>query len=159
MSAANIGISQLESLQLRDLLGPSGIGSFASTAAGFPHGGGIVQRISLTLQPNGTAVGNYNTSAVLPSGTGIMRVRVQVSCDNGSAILFGFTMGGISPTCIPSAVLGVEGWFYEGILTYNNASSTPFPVVLTVHTQGSVQVCNLIYLETNLISFGPYVQQ
>ena len=167
MSAGNMGIDQLECLQLRNLVGPAGIGAVSDQTLGNDTGSVIVAQIPLTLKPDGTAEGAWTTPFTVPSGTGVMRVQVQTSTSGGSALYYRIVHAGTNSVGLPTDILpggsvaaeGLAGWYYQGLMYYSNPSSTPAPITLTVGTQGSVQVCNLMCFSVRTISFGPYVQQ
>jgi hypothetical protein len=172
MSAANMGISQLEALQLRRLVGPSGIGNINLQSVGNLNG--QVTVLSLTLIP---AVGNnayglyVNPAITVPSGSGIMQVHVNVGTEGGVPLYIRVqpvtdqlvTLGPECPSSIgfPTAIVtqNFPGWTYQGTVLYNNPSPDPAPVLLTVGCQGTTTVCNLVYFAVNCISFGPHVNQ
>ncbi len=168
MSAGNMGISQLECLQLRNLVGPTGIGFVSDQIVGNAEGTNVVANIPLTLLANGTAKGTYTSSSLtVPSGTGIMRVQIQTLTGGGSPLYYEVNSAGTVSSILPKdiypggsvAAQGYAGWFAEGLMLYNNPTSSPIALTLTVGTQGSVQECNLLHFQVRAISFGPYVSQ
>jgi hypothetical protein len=162
-----MGISQLECLQLRRLVGPTGIGAVSTEIVGNDTGSVNVAQITLNLSPDGTAQGGWTSPFTVPSGTGVMRVQVQTSTSGGSALYYRIVHAGTNSVGLPTDILpggsvaaeGLAGWYYQGLMYYSNPSSTPAPITLTVGTQGSVQVCNLMCFSVRTISFGPYVNQ
>ncbi len=165
MSAGNMGISQLECLQLRNLVGPTGIGTVGSIGVGSPNGDVNVAQIPLTLLPDGTAKGLWSSPFTVPSGTGLLRVTVQTLTQGGSALYYVIGIDGFNSTILPKDILpggsveGKAGWYSEELLMYSNPRSEPATIVLFVGAQGSTQVCTLINFQVKAISFGPYVQQ
>ena len=168
MSAGNMGISQLECLQLRNLVGPAGIGFVSDQIVGNAGGTDAVFRFPLTYLPDSVLVGTYSSPTfTVPSGTGVMRVQVQTSTSGGSALYYRIVHAGTNSVGLPTDILpggsvaaeGLAGWYYQGLMFYSNPSSDPAPITLTVGTQGSTQVCNLMCFSLRIISFGPYVQQ
>ena len=162
MSAGNMGISQLECLQLRNLVGPAGIGAVSNSQIGSTHGDVVVAQIPLNLRADGSADGDYISTFTVPSGTGMMRVQVQTNSDGGSVVAYNFFSGESVSVGLPKDVAigaGYSGWFYQGLMYYNNPSSSPATVVLNVVAQGSTQACRLLFFQVRTISFGPYVQQ
>jgi hypothetical protein len=166
MSAANMGISQLECLQLRRLVGPSGIGESTYNNVGNRAAGTIVAVLPLTLHPDGTKTAPYISPFTVPSGTGIMRIQITTQSSGGD-VLYYQVLGGINanggfPTYLVAnnnGSLGFNGWYYEGTMMYNNPTSAPIPVSMLVGTQGGVNVCNLFYFSVSITSFGPFVSQ
>ena len=170
MSCANMGISQLECLQLRRLVGPAGIGYVTYQFSG--------ASVPITLNPpfpDGVKEGSLNTAFVVPSGTGMMRVGIQTIALNGNDI-FDLTPavyyyristtsnGQVMGTVIPlrgqaTAAEGVANWYYEGIMIYNNPSSQPSPITLTVGVNTNTTISQLVNWGIDTLSFGPYVQQ
>ena len=168
MSAGNMGISQLECLQLRNLVGPAGIGGYTTQNVGNQNGGVVVATLQMSITPDGTSQGVYNSTMTVPSGTGIMQVTITTQTSNGSAIYYRVDAGAIASSGIPTGIYsapneGYAGYFYQGLMYYSNPSSSPVNVNLVVGVQppvpGAVTTCNLIYFSVNTISFGPYVQQ
>jgi len=167
MSCANMGISQLECLQLRRLVGPTGIGTVGSISVGSPFGDVNVTNIQLTLRPGGTAQGSWTSPFTVPSGTGLLRMTVQTQCQGGSALYYTIGCGDFGSTILPTDILpagslaaeGYAGWWSEELIMYSNPSSAPAPIVLIVGAQGSTQVCTLINFAVKAMSFGPYVNQ
>ena len=167
MSAANMGISQLECLQLRRLVGPSGIGTVGSISVGSPFLDVNVTNIQLALQPDGSANGSWTSPFTVPSGTGMLRVTVQTVTSGGSALYYTIGCGEFGSTILPTDILpggsvaaeGFGGWWAEELIMYSNPSSTPAPIVLIVGAQGSTQVATLKNFAVKAMSFGPYVNQ
>ena len=167
MSAGNMGISQLECLQLRNLVGPAGIGAVDSETVGSPFGDINVAPIPLTLQPDGTAKGSWTSPFTVPSGTGLLRVTVQTQLQGGSPLYYVIGCGDFGSTITPADLRGggnvnaegYAGWWSEELIMYSNTSSAPAPIVLIVGAQGSVQAVQLINFAVKAISFGPYVSQ
>ena len=154
MSCANMGISQLECLQLRRLVGPSGIGAFQSKLTQ-PN-----TFVATTTGPSGLAQGTYTSPFTAPSGTGLIRFRMQTT--TGGSMKFFYLRAGTVPTgtVVPSFVsdAGFGYWFAEETIIYNNPTSSPvnLNVILTTGGEGGATV---VYFEADVLSFGPYVQQ
>ena len=167
MSAGNMGIDQLECLQLRNLVGPAGIGAVGSIGVGSPFGTVNVAQIQLTLQPDGSAKGSWTSPFTVPSGTGMLRVTAQTVTSGGSALYYTIGCGEFGSTILPTDILpggsvmaeGFGGWWSEELIMYSNSSSAPAPIVLIVGAQGSTQVCTLKNFAVKAISFGPHVSQ
>ena len=167
MSAGNMGISQLECLQLRNLVGPSGVGLVTTNMVGNQNGGNIVATIPLTLQ-DGVAVGAYTSTLTVPSGTGLMRVTIETSVTGGQPLYYKVLHGSPGVTTsvgIPVDVgkgdgaNGFAGWYYEGLMFYTNETSSPIPITLVFGNQYTATSASLLYFHVRTISFGPYVQQ
>jgi hypothetical protein len=149
------------------LVGPAGIGAINGSSVGNTTGSVVVANIPLTLLANGTAKGTYTSSLTVPSGTGIMRVQIQTLTDGGSPLYYEVDVAGTVSAILPKdiypggsvAAQGYAGWFAEGLMLYSNPTSSPIALTLTVGTQGSVQVCNLMAFSVFYISYGPYVSQ
>ncbi len=154
MSSANMGISQLECLQLRSLVGPTGIGAFKSQAT--------LQNVfvATTTGPSGLAQGTYTSPFSVPSGTGLIRFQMQTTT-GGSMKFFWLNAGGVrTATMVPAFVSdsGFGYWFAEETIIYNNP--TPDPVVLSVIlTTGADGGATVTYFEADVVSFGPNVSQ
>ena len=174
MSCANMGISQLECLQLRRLVGPSGLSDLKIQSVGSPTGSQVVSPIALFQTADGLQVGVYNSQLItVPSGSGIMRVQIQCNSLGGLPMYYQIqvapngTASGIISSGIPSypnqlgnvTAAGFQGAYYQGLMMYNNPSSSPATVLLTVGCQDLTTACSLRYMSVNCISFGPYVQQ
>ena len=173
MSAGNMGISQLECLQLRNLVGPSGIGAINGSSIGNPNGTVVVSNIPLFQTADGLKVGAYQSNFVVPSGSGIMQVQIQCLSLGGNPMYYQIqvapdgTASGLISSGIPSfpnalgnvTTAGFQGAYYQGLMMYNNQSSSPATVLLTVGCQDLTTACSLRYMSVNCISFGPYVQQ
>ena len=163
MSAGNMGISQLECLQLRNLVGPAGIGGYTTQSVGNQIGGVVVAPIPLVVVADGTAQGVYNSTMTVPSGSGLMQVTITSQTSNGQTVFYRVDAGAIASSALPifldAQPEGFAGYFYQGLMYYSNPSSSPVSLHLVVGCQGTVQVCNLTYFSVNTISFGPYVQQ
>ena len=162
-----MGISQLECLQLRNLVGPSGVGLVTDFTVGDPFGGTVLANIPLTLL-NGTAVGSYLSNATIPSGTGIMRVTFQTTVPGAQPLYYKVQTGtpGITTSVgIPVDVGkgdgadGFAGWWYEGLMFYTNETSSPIPITVTIGAQYTATTASVLYMHVRTISFGPYVQQ
>ena len=174
MSAGNMGISQLECLQLRNLVGPAGIGDLKINSVGSLSGTVVVSPIVLLPAVGYNSYGFYaNQSIRVPSGSGIMQVQVNVATSGGIPKYFRFqpvtdqlqSLGPESPASIGFPITTVSpiqdfpGWTYQGLMMYNNPTSSPALVMLTVGCQDTVTVCDLLYFSVNCISYGPYVSQ
>ena len=162
MSASNIGLSQLEALQLRNLLGPSGIGSRKGQEEGKFDGSVVVATIPVELKPDGKIIGFYKSSLTCPSGTGVMRVSIQIQYAGGNItpVLYTILVGdySIGNGSVPFNG-GTPTFFYEGVMTYSNNSPTDAPISLQIISTGVVQPLKLLDFAVDIISFGPYVQQ
>jgi hypothetical protein len=158
-----MGISQLECLQLRRLVGPSGISGYTPQSVGNQIGGVVVAPIPLVVVADGTSQGVYHSTMTVPSGAGIMQVTITSQTSNGQAVFYRVDAGAIASSALPifldAQPEGFAGYFYQGLMYYSNPSSNPVSVNLVVGCQGTVQVCNLTYFAVNCISFGPYVKQ
>ena len=162
MSASNIGLSQLEALQLRNLLGPTGIGSRVHKEEGKFDGSVIVATIPVAAVPDGRLFGSYKSSLTCPSGTGMMRVSVQIQYGGGNItpVLYTILVGDYPiGNGVVSYSSAATGFFYEGVMTYSNNSPTDAPISLNVLSYGVVQPLKLLDFAVDIISFGPYVQQ
>ena len=154
MSAANMGISQLECLQLRRLVGPTGIGAFKSQVTQ-PN---VI--VNTTTGPTGLVQGTYTSPFTVPSGTGLIRFRMQ-SKAGGSIKFFALRAGTVpTGTVVPSFVSdsGFGYWFAEETIMYNNPTSSPVNLNVIL-TTGSASGATVVYFEADIVSFGPYVQQ
>jgi hypothetical protein len=162
MSAANIGITQLEALQLRNLLGPKGIGSITKNNSTAP-----VQISLNTLADPNYFQGTYLTPFYVPSGTGIMYVRIEGSLPGLDPtalpqMLFyevtaGASAGGGIPIYVP--VVDNSGWIYTGVMIYSNPSATPAQISIRLGCTLNTLDCFLTNIEMDTLSFGPYVDQ
>ena len=168
MSAANMGISQLECLQLRRLVGPTGIGTVGSVGVGSPFGDVVVALVPMNLQPDGTTKSSpWVSPFTVPSGTGMLRVTVQIRTTNGLPFYYQIGCGEFGTTLLPSMNLydagvglqGYAGFWAEGLIMYSNPSSAPAPIELIVGAAGSTINFQLINFSVKAISFGPYVNQ
>ena len=156
MSAANMGISQLECLQLRRLVGPTGIGAFKSQLTQ-PN-----TFVATTTGPTGLAQGTYTSPFTAPSGTGLIRFRMQTTINAADSIKFyAVQIGGdYQATIVPTFVaLGNSYWFAEETIVYNNPSSSPVPINVYVSTNNTATTCTVTLFEADIVSFGPYVKQ
>ncbi len=168
MSAANMGISQLECLQLRRLVGPTGIGTVGSVGVGSPFGDVVVALVPMIIQPDGKTKSNAWVSPfTVPSGTGMIRVTVQIRTTNGLPFYYQIGCGEFGTTLLPSVSLydagvglqGYAGFWAEGLIMYSNPSSAPAPIELIVGAAGSTINFELINFAVKAMSFGPYVNQ
>ena len=158
MSAANMGISQLECLQLRRLVGPDGIGAFKSQLT---RASTVVPIAPSQVLP-GTYSGAYTSPFTVPSGTGLIRFRMQTTINAADSIKFYYVVigGDFQATIVPTFVaLGNSYWFAEETIVYNNPSSSPVPIYVNVSTSNTATTCTVTLFEADIISFGPYVQQ
>ena len=173
MSCANMGISQLECLQLRRLVGPAGIGKINGSGIGNPNGTVSIATIPLFQTADGLKVGAYTSPFGVPSGSGIMQVQIQCNSTGGLPMYYQIqvapngTASGLISSGIPSypnelgnvTTAGFQGAHYQGLMMYNNPSSSPATIQLVIGAQGSTTAINLIYMSVNCISYGPYVSQ
>ena len=164
MSDGNMGISQLECLQLRNLVGPAGIGGWSNQEVGDTHGTVNVANIPLTYLPDGSTLGEYRSTLTIPSGTGIMRVQIQMQLGGGAPYYYNVYGGDIvSTSSMPlyndARAEGFAGYYYQGLMMYSNPTSSPAPITLTVGAQSTTGSCELLFFSVNCISFGPYVAQ
>ena len=168
MSAGNMGISQLECLQLRNLVGPAGIGAVGRNSVGSPTGNVVVATVPMNLQPDGsTRSDNWVSPFTVPSGTGMLRVTVQTRCLGGVPLYYQLNGGEIGATLLPTVSLydaglsaeGYAGFWAEGLIMCSNPSSAPAPIELIVGATGTTTNFQLINFQARVISFGPYVQQ
>lgn len=149
MSCANIGINQLEALQLSNLVGPTGIGRVQY------QNDGSVDTLVIT---NNRAT--YSPRLTVPSGTGIVQINFSATLtpSNNSVaamtklefIINGYVQGtaqGFSP-----------GNTYEGLLMYQNRSPNPANIIVNITLVNTAEIeTDLMY--ANVISFGPYVNR
>ena len=154
-----MGISQLECLQLRRLVGPAGIGH-----VDYPANVVNVPTYLIPL-PDGTLQGLVVSPFTVPSGTGIMKVRIQIN-DSGAQILYfkvvmnDVTIGLVIPSSGNGQNSAGGNYFYEGLMLYTNPTSTAKPIALLIGaTAGSPPNLLLTNFVINAISFGPYVKQ
>jgi hypothetical protein len=150
MSCANIGISQLDALQLRNLVGPTGIGNVT-----YNNTGRITQRILLSA-----GFGTYVSPFKVPSGTGIIKFRIEtlvVGKSNSQIVSLDFVIGQTPQLILPYG-LPLNQTIYEGIMLYNNPSPTPATISVNMRLVNSSSV-TLQYFEADTLSFGPYVDQ
>ena len=168
MSCANLGIDQLESLQLRNLVGPDGIGAVGSIGVGSPFGDVVVATVTMNPQPDGSTKSDAWVSPfTVPSGTGMLRVTVQIRTTNGLPLYYQIGCGEFGTTLLPTVSLydagvglqGYAGFWAEGLIMYSNPSSAPAPIELIVGATGTTINFQLINFQARVISFGPYVQQ
>ena len=158
MSCANMGVSQLECLQLRRLVGPTGIGAFQGQLTR----ASTVVPIKLSPLGSGGYEGLYTSPFKVPSGTGLIRFRMQTTINAADSIKFyAVQIGGdYQATIVPTFVaLGNSYWFAEETIVYNNPSSSPVPINAIVSTNNTATTCTVTLFEADIISFGPYVQQ
>jgi hypothetical protein len=169
-----MGISQLECLQLRRLVGPNGIVDVKINSVGSLDGTVVVSPIALLPAVGNNSYGFYVTQSItVPSGSGIMQVQVNVATSGGAPLYYKFqpvtdqlqSLGPSSPASIgiptstTSNIQNFPGWFYQGLMMYNNPTSSPAVVMLIIGCQDTTTVCNLLYFSVNCISYGPYVSQ
>ena len=167
MSCANMGISQLECLQLRRLVGPSGIGTVGTVGVGSPFGTVSLANVTMIPQPDGSIKSSTWVSPfTVPSGTGMLRVTVQTRCLGGVPLYYIVGCGEFGTTLIPANFYGQDlsaegyaGTWAEELIMYSNPSSVPAPIELIVGAQGSTQGCTIINFAVKAMSFGPYVKQ
>ena len=168
MSCANMGISQLECLQLRRLVGPTGIGTVGSVGVGSSFGDVVVAVVTMNPQPDGSTKSNAWVSPfTVPSGTGMLRVTVQTRTTGGLPLYYIIGCGEFGTTLLPTVSLydaglsaeGYAGFWAEGLIMYSNPSSAPAPIELIVGGTGTTTNFQLINFQARVISFGPYVQQ
>ena len=156
MSAGNMGISQLECLQLRNLVGPAGIGAFQGQ---FTQTDTVVP---LTTNAYGEYQGTYTSPFTVPSGTGIMRLGIRTAISFGDSIKFYFLQaGGVTQSTMVPTLATFEGqsyWLTEETIIYNNPSSSPAPLSVIITTSQAV-TCTVFWFQADIISYGPYVQQ
>jgi hypothetical protein len=148
MSCANIGINQLEALQLSNLVGPNGIGKVT-----YNNTGRISQGLMLSA-----GFGSYISPFKVPSGTGILKVRIEtlvVGQSNSQIISLDFVIGQTVQLNLPYG-LPANQTSYEGIMLYNNPSPTPALISVNMRLVNSSSV-TLQYFEADTLSFGPYV--
>ena len=168
MSCANMGISQLECLQLRRLVGPTGIGAVGRNSVGSPTGNVVVATVPMNLQPDGTTKSSpWVSPFTVPSGTGMLRVTVQIRTTNGLPLYYQIGCGEFGTTLLPTVSLydagvglqGYAGFWAEGLIMYSNPSSAPAPIELIVGGTGTTTNFVLINFAVKAMSFGPYVKQ
>ena len=158
MSCANLGIDQLEALQIRNLVGPDGIGAFKSQLT---RASTVVPIAPSQVLP-GTYSGAYTSPFTVPSGTGLIRFRMQTTINAADSIKFYYVLrgGDFQATIVPTFVtLGNPYWFAEETIVYNNPSSSPVPINATVVTNNTATTCTVTLFEADIVSFGPYVKQ
>ena len=154
MSCANMGISQLECLQLRRLVGPTGIGAFKGQ---FTQTNTVVP---ITQNPAGSYQGTYTSPFSIPSGTGIMRVGIRSTTQDAVKFYF-LKAGDVTQSTMVPTIATYEGqsyWFTEETIIYNNPSSSPAPLSVVITTSPSVS-CTVFWFQADVLSYGPYVQQ
>jgi hypothetical protein len=167
MSCANMGISQLECLQLRNLVGPTGIGTVGFLGVGSQTGNVVVATIPMTPQPDGSTKSTIWVSPfTVPSGTGLVKVTVQTRTTGGRPLYYELGCGEIGATLIPADFYdqslnaeGYAGFWASGLIMYSNPSSTPAPIILAVGGTSSTTNFQLINFAVKAMSFGPYVKQ
>ena len=167
MSAGNMGISQLECLQLRNLVGPAGIGTVGSIGVGSPIGNVVVATIPMNSQPDGSTQSDaWVIPFTVPSGTGVLFVTVQTRTTGGRPLYYRLGCGVIGATLIPANFYdqslnneGYAGVFAEGLIMYSNPSSAPAPIILVVGGTSTTTNFQLINFAVKAMSFGPYVEQ
>ena len=156
MSAGNMGISQLECLQLRNLVGSDGIGAFKSQVTE------VNTVVPITQNAAGEYQGTYTSTFTVPSGTGLIRLGIRTSIYAADNVKFYFLKVGTATqaTLVPTfdTYQGFSYWFTEETIIYNNPSSSPAPLSVVITTTQAV-TCTVFYFEADIISFGPYVQQ
>lgn len=156
MSCANMGISQLECLQLRRLVGPTGIGAFKGQLTQ------VNTTVTPTQGPSGEYQATYTSPFTVPSGTGLIRFRMQTTIAASNEVKFYFLRTGdvSQATIVPTLVTyaGQTYWFAEETIIYNNPTSSSQPLNVIITTSPSVS-CTITYFEADVLSFGPYVQQ
>jgi hypothetical protein len=149
MSASNIGISQLQALQLRNLLGPAGIGHVNN------YNSNITQRVPII---SNTA--NYISPFTVPSGTGIIKIRIDtllIGQKNSRITFLEIFIGQSSQFHLPYGLSSGQAT-YEGLLLYDNPSPTPATIGVMMRLTNTSSV-TITFFQINVISFGPYVQQ
>ena len=154
MSCANMGISQLECLQLRRLVGPAGIGAFQGQ---FTQ---VNTTVTPTQGPTGEYQATYTSPFSVPSGTGIMRVGIRSTTQDAVKFYF-LKAGGVTQSTMVPTLATYEGqsyWFTEETIIYNNPSSSPALLNVVITTSQSVS-CTVFWFQADIISFGPYVSQ
>ena len=167
MSCANMGISQLECLQLRNLVGPTGIGTVGTVGVGSPFGTAVVATITMNPQPDGSTKSDAWVSPfTVPSGTGMLRVTVQTRTTGGRGLYYQIGCGEFGTTLTPADFYdqslnneGYAGLWAEGLIMYSNPSSAPAPIELIVGGTSTTTNFQLINFAVKAISFGPYVSQ
>ena len=167
MSAGNIGIDQLECLQLRNLVGPAGIGHVDIVGVGSSTGNVVVETIPMTPQPDGsTQSAAWVSPFTVPSGTGLIRMTVQTRTTGGIPLYYLIGCGDFGATLIPAdwhdQSLNNEGYaglWAEELIMYSNPSSAPAPIKLIVGGTNTTTNFQLINFQVRVMSFGPYVEQ
>ena len=168
MSAGNIGIDQLECLQLRNLVGPAGIGTLGVIGVGSQFGDVVVATVALIIQPHGkTKSSPWVSPFTVPSGTGLLYVTVQTRTTGGLPFYYQIGCGEFGTTLLPSVSLydagvglqGYAGFWAEGLIMYSNPSSAPATIELIVGAAGTATNFQIINFQARVISFGPYVEQ
>lgn len=168
MSCANMGISQLECLQLRRLVGPAGVGAVSTSLIGNPTSTTTILDIPMFRLPDGSALGQLTTSLTVPSGTGVMMVTVECNILGGNILYYTVGTSGAlymrnAPVNINLPQEGFSGWYYQGLTMYNNPTSVPAPIILqvgsTAGAPGTTVSVGLISMDVKYISYGPYVSQ
>jgi hypothetical protein len=147
MSCANIGISQLEALQLSNLVGKDGIGRIQYQIDGLVE--------TLAIRSNKAV---YNPRLTVPSGTGIVKIRFETILTASNNLtpamtqlefkindFVQFTARGFTP-----------GNVYEGMFMYFNKSPNPANITINITTVNTSSIETDILAD--VISFGPYVQ-
>jgi hypothetical protein len=168
MSAANMGISQLECLQLRSLVGPTGLGTLGVIGVGSPFGDVVVATVPMIVQPDGKTKSNpWISPFTVPSGTGLLYMTVQTRTTGGLPFYYQIGCGTIGSTILPSVTLydagvglqGYAGFWAEGLMMYSNPSPDPAPIELIVGAAGTTTNFQIINFQARVISFGPNVSQ
>ena len=68
--------------------------------------------------------------------------------------------GDYQATIVPTFVaLGNSYWLADETIVYNNPSSSPVPINVTVSTNNTATTCTVTLFEADIVSFGPYVKQ
>ena len=115
MSAGNMGISQLECLQLRNLVGPAGIGTLGVVGVGSQFGTVVVATIPMNPQPDGSTKSSpWVSPFTVPSGTGLLYMTVQTRTTGGVPLYYQIGCGLIGSTLLPSVSLYDAGVSEEG---------------------------------------------
>jgi hypothetical protein len=148
MSCANIGISQLEALQLSNLVGPTGIGRVQY------QNDGLIETLAIT---NNKAV--YNPRLTVPSGTGIVKIRFDTTLTASNNLTPAMTQLEFQiNNAVQFTARGFSsGNVYEGMFMYQNQNPTPANIIVKITTVNTSSIdTDIIFAD--VISFGPYVR-